>query len=51
MVLAMVVAALLVAAFGARQVRATGALMRREPGPVLVAGILGSVALPLSRSS
>jgi len=47
MLLAMVAAALLVAAFGARQVRATGSLMRREPGPVLIAGILGSVALPL----
>jgi hypothetical protein len=47
MLLAMVAAALFVAAFAGRQVRATGALMRREPGPVLIAGILGSVALPL----
>ena len=45
--LAMIAAALLVAAFGARQVRATGSLMRREPVPVLIAGIAGSVALPL----
>ena len=45
--LAMVAAALLVAAFGARQVRATGSLMRREPGPVLVAGVIGAIALPL----
>jgi hypothetical protein len=47
MLLAMVAAALLVAALGARQVRATGTLIRREPGPVLIAGVLGSVALPL----
>jgi hypothetical protein len=45
--LATIAAALVVAALGARQVRATGALIRREPGPVLIAGILGSVALPL----
>ena len=45
--LAMIAAALLVAAFGARQVRETGALLRREPVPVLIAGIAGSVALPL----
>lgn len=47
MALATIAAALLVAALGARQVRATGALIRREPGPVLVAGILGSIVLPL----
>jgi hypothetical protein len=45
--LAMIAAALVVAAFGARQVRATGLLMRREPGPVLVAGVVGGIALPL----
>jgi hypothetical protein len=45
--LAAVIAALLVAALGARQVRGAGALIRREPGPVLVAGIVGTVALPL----
>ena len=45
--LAMIAAALLVAAFGARQVRETGSLMRREPGPVLVAGVIGMIALPL----
>jgi hypothetical protein len=45
--LAMIAAALLVAAFAARQVRATGSLIRREPGPVLIAGVIGSVALPL----
>ena len=40
--------ALLVAAFGARQVRSVEALIRREPGQVLLAGIVGSVVLPLS---
>jgi hypothetical protein len=45
--LAMIAAALVVAALGARQVRETGSLMRREPVPVLIAGIAGSVALPL----
>jgi len=45
--LATLAAALLVAAFGARQVRETGSLMRREPGPVLVAGVVGMIALPL----
>jgi len=45
--LAMVAAALLVAAFGARQVRETGALMRNEPGTVLVAGVAGMIVLPL----
>ncbi len=44
--LAAVVAALFVAAFGARQLRATEALIRREPGQVLVAGIAGTVLLP-----
>ena len=45
--LATVAAALLVAAFGSRQVRETGSLIRREPGPVLIAGILGSIVLPV----
>ncbi len=40
-------AALLVAAFGARQVRNAEALISREPGTVLVAGIVGSVVLPI----
>ncbi len=45
--LAMIAAGLLVAAFGARQVRAAGELISRRPGQVLVAGIAGSVVLPL----
>ena len=45
--LAIVAAALLVAAFGARQVRSVESLIARQPGQVLVAGIAGSVALPL----
>jgi len=45
--LAAVAAALLVAAFGARQVRSIESLIGREPGPVLLAGIVGTVALPL----
>lgn len=45
--LAAVAAALLVAAFGARQVRAVESLIGRQPGQVLVAGIAGTVALPL----
>ena len=45
--LAVVAAALLVAAFGARQVRSVESLIRRRPGHVLVAGIAGSIALPL----
>ena len=40
-------AALLVAAFGARQVRNAESLISREPGTVLVAGIVGSVVLPI----
>lgn len=47
MFLAAVAAAMVVAAFGARQVRATEMLIRREPGPVIIAGVAGSVALPL----
>ncbi len=46
--LAAIVTALLVAAFGARQVRAAESLITREPGTVLVTGIVGSVALPLA---
>jgi hypothetical protein len=45
--LAAVVAALLVAAFGARQVRGVESLISRQPGQVLVAGVAGTVALPL----
>jgi hypothetical protein len=44
--LAALVAALVVAAFGARQVRGAGALISDQPGLVLVAGIAGTVALP-----
>ncbi len=40
-------AALAVAAFGARQVREVESLISERPGHVLVAGIVGSVALPL----
>jgi hypothetical protein len=39
--------ALLVAAFAARQVRNAESLISREPGTVLVAGIVGSVVLPI----
>jgi hypothetical protein len=45
--LAVVAAALLVAAFAARQVRSVESLIVRQPGHVLVAGIAGSVGLPL----
>ena len=45
--LAMVAAGLLVAAFGARQVRDTEALITQRPGQTLVAGIAGSVVLPV----
>lgn len=45
--LAALVAAVFVAAFGARQVRSVESLISREPGEVLVAGIVGSIALPL----
>lgn len=38
--------ALLVAALAGRQVRSTEALISRQPGQVLVAGILGTIALP-----
>jgi hypothetical protein len=42
-----IAAALLVAAFAARQVRDTEALISERPGHVLVAGIAGSIGLPL----
>jgi len=42
-----IAAALLVAAFGARQIRETEALISARPGHVLVAGIAGSIGLPL----
>jgi hypothetical protein len=45
--LAMVLAGLMVAAFGARQVREAEALITERPGRVLVAGIVGSVVLPI----
>jgi hypothetical protein len=45
--LAVVAAALLVAAFAARQVRSVESLISRRPGHVLVAGIAGSIGLPL----
>ena len=44
--LATVAAALLVAAFGARQVRAVESLIVQKPGHVLLAGIAGMVAFP-----
>ena len=45
--LAGIAAALLVAAFAARQVRQAEGLISGEPGRVLVAGIAGTVLLPL----
>jgi hypothetical protein len=45
--IAAIVAALAVAALGARQVRRVESLISDQPGPVLVAGIVGSVALPV----
>jgi hypothetical protein len=45
--IAAVVAALFVAAFGARQVRDVEAHISERPGQVLVAGIAGSIGLPL----
>lgn len=45
--LAGIAVALLVAAFGARQVREAEGLISHEPGHVLVAGIIGSFVLPL----
>ena len=46
-----IVAALFVAAFGARQVRDVEALISGRPGHVLVAGIAGMVVVPLLRFS
>jgi hypothetical protein len=45
--LAAIASALLVAAFGARQVRTMESLISSRPGNVLVAGILGAVVLPV----
>lgn len=45
--LAAVAAALLVAAFAARQVRQAESLIGRQPGQTLAAGIAGTVLLPL----
>ena len=45
--LAGLAAALFVAAFAARQVREAEALISREPGTVLVAGLIGSFVLPI----
>ncbi len=45
--LAMVVAGLGVAAFGARQVRQVEDLITTRPGEVLVAGIVGTILLPV----
>jgi hypothetical protein len=45
--LAAILVALLVAAFGSRQIRKMESLISREPGQVLVTGIVGSVVLPL----
>jgi hypothetical protein len=44
---AMVVAALALAAFGARQVRAAEAMITRKPGQSLVAGVVATLALPI----
>jgi hypothetical protein len=44
--LAVIVGGLLVAAFGARQVRSVEALIEQKPGQALVAGIAGIVLLP-----
>lgn len=44
---ATVASALGLAAFGARQVRSAEALITREPGPVLLAGLIGAIGLPL----
>ncbi|HEY5628543.1 MAG TPA: hypothetical protein VIR16_03450 [Candidatus Limnocylindrales bacterium] len=44
---AMVVAGLALAAFGARQTRTAEAMISREPGQVLLAGLIGTLALPV----
>lgn len=46
--IAAIAAGLLVAAFGARQVRDVEALIERQPGHTLVAGIAGSIVLPVA---
>ena len=45
--LATIAAAVAVAVFAARQTRDLEVLISREPGPVLVTGILGSILLPV----
>lgn len=45
--LAMVVAALALAAFGGRQTRAAEALITQQPGQTLLAGLVGTLALPV----
>jgi hypothetical protein len=45
--IASVVAGLALAALAAKQVRAAEALIRNEPGPVLIAGLIAMVVLPL----
>ena len=42
-----IVVGLFVAAIAGRQVRSVESLVSREPGPVLLAGLVGSIALPL----
>ncbi len=42
-----IVAALVVAALGARQTRSAEALISRQPGPTIVAGLVGIVVLPI----
>jgi hypothetical protein len=44
---AMVVAGLALAAFGARQVRTAETLISRKPGQTLAAGLIATIALPL----
>jgi len=44
---AMVVAGLMLAAFGARQTRTAEALITHRPGHVLLAGLVGTIALPV----
>jgi hypothetical protein len=46
--LAAIAAALVVAAFGARQVRSVESLISGQPGQTLVAGIIGAVVLPVA---
>ena len=46
--LAMVVAGLVLAAFGARQTRAAEDLITRKPGQTLAAGLVATIALPVA---